>query len=103
MPDLKVDPEGIRSGASQYKSLGAEGRNQASSIQEPDPMMMGLIFAPFLSFALPLLTQGLKESIQGVGDGFDSFGARLEDSAKKYDDYEQAAAKLAGKINEALS
>lgn len=91
MTDFQVDREALRSAAKAYDDGASTMASIASSIREPDPMMLGIFLSSVVSFFGPLVTGGARSLLTGVGRMNASYGQNLRASAQWYEDTENQA------------
>lgn len=98
MSEFSVRTSALHEGASKIKNNGATLKSAAGGMASPDPMMLGIFMAPFMSAVLPPLAALLKGTVQGAGHAFDVFGERLSHTAQEYDLMEEEGTKLSATI-----
>lgn len=98
MSEFRVRTSALHEGATQVKASGATLKSAAGGMSSPDPMMLGIFMAPFMSAVLPPLAGLLKGTVQGAGHALDVFGGRLSHTAREYDLMEEEGAQLAATI-----
>lgn len=94
MPDFEVRSQALHSGSASIQGVGDSLSNSASSMTPPDSMMMGIFMAPFLSAVLPVLTNMLKDVVDGSGKSYAGVANNLADTAAAYDATEESHKEL---------
>jgi hypothetical protein len=91
MSDFQVDRSALRSAAGAYDRCADTMNSIASTIREPDPMMMGIFLQPLVQFFGPMVTDGARSLLTGVGRMNASYGQNLRATADSYQAAEEYA------------
>lgn len=98
MTEFSVRTSALHETATRITGSGNNLTSAAGGMQQPDPMMLGIFMAPFLSGVLPPLAGLLKGTVSGAGHAYEVFGERLSHTAQEYDLMEEEGVKLSTTI-----
>lgn len=94
MTDYQVTPEALRNAATGMDGVAEGNRDAAGALQPPNPLMFGMILGPLMAPLAAAAHIATGHVLGGLANMNSQIGAQLVDTAKKYDEQEEASQRL---------
>lgn len=100
MTSFEVDPSALAKAAGQLDDCASDVSSAASALQNPDPLMMGLLLTGLVTPAATIVTAGARSLVTGVGKMDSAYASNLRATAAQYRAGEEAGVEAAATIGE---